>query len=223
MPGKYLEEKKIAAVGSVHIFTMPHISIVPAAAQAVDAEPTSATASLSPPSELTQATPEPALRTAQPASTPYVRITSSLRSKVRALRQHAAWSFRRIAGEVGIAVSTVFSICKAPSTPKKMKPGPLKLLNSPIRKQLVALATSSQQNRRLPLAEVAKLAEIQASPTLLREAFAQEGYHRRVAQARPYLSASTKEARLDWAYHYADWTRADWNKVIGVPKGFSLL
>ena len=148
----------------------------------------------------------------------YVTITSSLRSKVRALRHSAAWPFRRIANEVGIAVSTVYSICKAPTTPWKVKPGCPRLLNTPIRKQLITLATANQINRRLPLTEIANLAGIQASPTILRKAFAQEGYHRRVAQARPYLSAASKESRLDWAYHYADWTRTDWAKVIYCDK-----
>jgi len=119
---------------------------------------------------------------------------------------------------VGIAVSTVYNICKAPSTPRKVtKPALPKLLNSPIRKQLIALATSSQQNRHLQLTQVAKLAGIQASPTLLSKAFAQEGYHRSIAQARPYVSASTTEAQLDLAYCYADSTRTDWHKVIGMP------
>lgn len=52
-----------------------------------------------------------------------------------------------------------------------------------------------------------------ASVDVLRTAFATEGYHRRVARARPFLSIKAKEKRLDWAQHYADWTRADWHKV----------
>ena len=143
-----------------------------------------------------------------------VSITSSLRSKIRGLRTHASWSFRRIAREVGVAVSTVFSICKAPSTPTKVKPGRPKILSTPIRKRLIEIATSSQQNRRLPYSEVAALAGITAGPHQLRAAFASEGYHRRVARARPYLSQDIKDKRLDWAWHYADWTWTDWNKVI---------
>ena len=146
----------------------------------------------------------------------YVTITSSLHSKIRALRQSAAWSFRCIANEFGIAVSTVYSICKAPTTPRKVKLGRPKLLNTPMRKQLITLATANQTNRRLPLTEIANLAGIKASPTLLRQAFAQEGYHRRVARVRPYLSAEAKEKRVDWAHHYADWTRTDWAKVIAM-------
>ena len=74
--------------------------------------------------------------------------------------------------------------------------------------------TASQQNRRLPLAQVAEIADIASSAETLRDAFATEGYHRRVARVRPFLSPAAKTARLDWAYHYADWTQADWAKVI---------
>lgn len=42
----------------------------------------------------------------------YITITSSLRSKVRALHQSAAWPFRRIANEFGIAVCTVTVFAK---------------------------------------------------------------------------------------------------------------
>ena len=143
-----------------------------------------------------------------------VSITTSLRSKMRGLRTHASWSYRHIAREVDVAVSTVYSICKAPSTPKKVKPGRPKALSTPLHKRHIEIATSSQQNRQLPYAEVAALAGITAGPHPLRTAFESEGYHRRVAYSRPYLSQQSKEKRLDWAWHYADWTWADWNKVI---------
>ena len=143
-----------------------------------------------------------------------VAITASLRSKVRALREHAAWSFRRIAHEIGVATSTVFSICSSPITPQKPKPGRPKLLTTPIRKRLIDFATASQANRRLPLTEIAEQAGVQASIVTLRNAFSTEGYHRRIARVRPFLSTKTKATRLDWSHHYADWTRADWNKVI---------
>ena len=144
----------------------------------------------------------------------FVTITSSLRSKIRGLREHAAWSFRHIAQEVGIAVSTVYSICRAPATPQKEKIGRPKLITTPIRQLLVATATASQANRRLPLTQVAEIAEVQASGETLRDAFATEGYHRRIARVRPFLTPAAKIQRLDWAYHYADWTQADWHKVI---------
>jgi len=153
----------------------------------------------------------------QPASTGVTSqrtlISSSLRSKVRGLRNHAAWTFRHIAEEIGIAVSTIFTICQAPATSHKVKPGRPRILTSPIHKRLIDFATASQKNRRLPLREVAELAGVNASSDVLRTAFATEGYHRPVAQTRPFLSLNAKEKRFDWAEHYANWTRADWNKV----------
>jgi len=143
-----------------------------------------------------------------------VDITTSLRSKIRALHYHAGWTFRRIAHDIGVATSTVFSICSSPTTPKKQKPGRPKLLTTPIRKRLIEFATSSQANRRLPFTEVAEQAGVIASVETLHNAFSIEGYHRSIARARPFLSTKAKETRLDWAYHYADWTTADWNKVI---------
>jgi len=113
-----------------------------------------------------------------------------------------------------VATSTVFSICRSPTTPKKQKPGRPKLLTTPIRKRLIDFATSSQANRRLPFTEVAEQAGVIASVETLRNAFSIEGYHHRIARARPFLSTKAKETRLDWSYHYADSTPADWNKVI---------
>ena len=131
-------------------------------------------------------------------------ITTSLRSKIRGLRNHAEWTFRRIAQEVGVAVSTVYSICKTPATPRKVKLGRPKVLTTPIRKRLVDFATASQKNRRLSFTEVAELAGITADMRTLRVAFATEGYHRRIARSRLFLSLKSKEKRLDWAHHYAD-------------------
>ena len=96
-----------------------------------------------------------------------ISIASSLRSKIRGLSQHATWSFRHIAREVGIAVSTVYSICSAPETLQKKKMGRVKLLTTPIWKRLVATATASQQNRRLTLVQVAEIADIVASAETL--------------------------------------------------------
>jgi len=97
------------------------------------------------------------------ASYPTV-ITASLRSKIRALRNHAEWTFRRIAQEVGVDIShvTVVSICSAPAIPRKTKVGRPKVLIIPIPKRLVDFATASQKNSHLPYTEVAELAGVSA-------------------------------------------------------------
>jgi len=129
------------------------------------------------------------------------------------LRNHAQWTFHRIAQEVEVAVSTVFSICSAPATPRKTKVGRPKVLTTPIRKRLVDFATASQKNRRLPHREVAELAGVSADLRTLRTAFAAEGYHPTIDRSQLFLSLKAKEKRLHWAQHYADWTHNDWHKV----------
>ena len=133
-----------------------------------------------------------------------ISITSSLRSKVRPLCQHASWSFHHSAHMVGITVSTVYSICSTLVTPQKKRMGKQKLLTTPIRKRLVATATASQQHCCLLLLQMAEIANIVASSETLRDAIATEGYHRRVATVCLFLNSATTIACQDWAHHYAD-------------------
>lgn len=97
------------------------------------------------------------------------------------MRNHTTWTFRLIAEEIGIAITTVFSICRALATPQTIKPGRPKMLTIPICKRLINFTTTSQKNCHLPLREVAELAGVKASADVLRTAFATEGYHKRVA------------------------------------------
>lgn len=55
---------------------------------------------------------------------------------------------------------------------------------------------------------------IQASKQQLRTAFDIEGYHRRVARTKPYLSMLNKRYRLQWAKDHVFWTVQDWLRVI---------
>ena len=125
-----------------------------------------------------------------------VAITASLRSKVHAVREHAAWSFRRIVHEIGVATSTLFSICSSSITNQKPKSGQPKLLTTPIRKRLIDFATASQANRLLSLTEIAEQAGVQASIVTLRNAFSTEGYHRCIAWVRPFSLRRLREHGL---------------------------
>ena len=55
---------------------------------------------------------------------------------------------------------------------------------------------------------------VYASDRVLRAAFETEGYHRRIARAKPYLSAANKECRLTWAKEHENWNVQDWLRVI---------
>ncbi|PUU78255.1 hypothetical protein B9Z19DRAFT_910213, partial [Tuber borchii] len=97
------------------------------------------------------------------------------------LRFQAGWTYRRIAEDMGLSLTSVYRICESPATPKKRTGRPFSL-DTPTRQRLVTTATASAVNRRLSFTEIAKLCDIQASEKTLRKAFKMEGYGRRVAR-----------------------------------------
>jgi len=144
---------------------------------------------------------------------PYKHASYKTRCQVQALRFSAGWTYRRIAEDQNLAVSTVHDICHGPSTPRKTKGRPI-LLDTPTRCRLVAMATQSAEHRRMPLREVAALCDIEACDRTLRKAFAKEGYARRVARRKPLLDARQRQLRLDFALAHHEWTIEDWRRVI---------
>jgi len=57
-----------------------------------------------------------------------------------------------------------------------------------------ALVKESKKNRRLPLQELGKRVAPGLSPTVVRDALAEEGIHRRKARKVPYLTPKQKQA-----------------------------
>ena len=76
------------------------------------------------------------------------------------------------------------------------------------------MATSSAENRRKPLYDIAQLCGITASYGVLCKAFKEKGYFRRVARKKPFLDMRSKERRLEWCQAHRHWTVADWMRVI---------
>jgi len=115
-------------------------------------------------------------------------ISPTLRSKIRALKQLAGWTYRHISEATGVALTTVFRTCQ-PLVPHKgpSTRGRKQILGSKERKLLISVATEYAENRRKPLTEIAYLAGVSASEKTLRSSLACEGYHRRVARVKPYL------------------------------------
>lgn len=72
----------------------------------------------------------------------------------------------------------------------------------------------SASNRRLPLQHLAYLEDLHFVKITLRTALQKEGYSRRIARAKPLLSESQKERRLQWAYDYLEWSDRQWSRVI---------
>ena len=121
-------------------------------------------------------------------------ISPSMRAKIRALYHIANWPFRKIASVTGIALTTVYRVAKPPITPKRNRVrGRPFLLRTPQREKLIATATESAVNRRKPLTEIAHMAGIVACPVTLRRTMATEGYSRRIARKKPWLSPKNQQ------------------------------
>lgn len=142
-----------------------------------------------------------------------MQITLSLQAKIRSVRTFALWPFQCIAEAVQVPVSTVFAICAQPNTPLEHCSRRPYHLTHKDRKQLVAHATATQVNCCKPLTLVAEDHGIKGNECTLCRFFASEGYHRRIARARPFLAAKNKTACLCFARTIHDWTLSDWFKV----------
>jgi len=118
------------------------------------------------------------------------------RCAVQTLRFSAGWTYRRIAEDQQLSVSTIYEICQGPATPKKPK-GRSFSLNTPT--QLVATATMNAASRRMPLVEVAAACGFTACEKTLRKAFKMEGYSGRVARRKPFLDERKRGLRLAFA------------------------
>lgn len=92
-------------------------------------------------------TPEPPTRTPTTVK-PSLRteLSDSLYSKIRAFRTITLWPFHKIGSELGIPLTTVYTICQQPSTPSRPRVGRPRVLTTPIRQRLIQQATLSQEN-----------------------------------------------------------------------------
>ena len=131
------------------------------------------------------------------------------------MRAVALWPFRRISQEFNLLLSTVFSVCAQPNTPTTIRSGrPRALTEAQCQALILEHATASQANRRKSLFTIAEELNIRVNERTLCRVFTEQGYHRRVARAKPFLTISNKKARQQFSALYRDWTISDWNKVI---------
>jgi len=135
------------------------------------------------------------------------------RCQVQALRNSAGWTYAHIAEDQNLPLSTVWDICQAPATPTKRKGRPFSI-DSPTRGCLVATATHDAVHRQMPFVEIAALCGVEANERTLSKAFALEGYKRRKARKKVFLTEETKRKRLWFALARRHWTREDWRRVV---------
>lgn len=127
----------------------------------------------------------------------------------------AGMSTHRIATELGMTQSTVFTIWKnfqerGTTQPLKSSGRPPKL-NVRDKRMLGRILS---KNRRLPLAAIREKMHVKVSPTTLRKAMKSIGFSNRVAAKKPFLSKEHMARRLAFAKEHRHWTISDWKNVI---------
>ena len=101
------------------------------------------------------------------------------------------------------------------SSPPQPGCGRPRLITESDRVALVALATSDAEHRRMSWPAIAfeygsKVRDHKA----IRRAFADSGYNRRIAWAKPFINAGYRADRLAFALRYYDWDVATWMQVV---------
>ena len=106
--------------------------------------------------------------------------------QIQALKFIAGWTYSKIAETIELPLSTVFNVCLYPATSPRRK-SRVKI-STPIRKRLVSEATKNAESHCKIFREVATSIGLDFSRQALRHAFAKEGYHRRRARKKPFLT-----------------------------------
>jgi hypothetical protein len=147
----------------------------------------------------------PRRQNVNPNRIPNTHLTYRERCHIFSLHRFGSQNYTQIASSLRLPYTTVRSaIISYSETPRKPVGRPY-ILNTPIRKRLIARATINIYHRRMLLEEVAKLEGVQACRRTLVTAFEKEQYHRRVAIEKPLLTEAHKRDRLAWALVHRDW------------------
>ena len=135
------------------------------------------------------------------------------RCLVQALRFEPCWTYERIAENQGLGTTTVHDICHALATLRKRKGQPISL-DPEARRLLVTTATRDAEHRWMRYVDIADVCGIPCAETTLRRAFAMEGYHRRRAQKKLFLTDVEKAKHLRFALDDRGSSCEDWQRVI---------
>jgi hypothetical protein len=87
-------------------------------------------------------------------------------------------------------------------------------MDTPTRQRVVDFVTASKRGRRMPYCQVSIELHLFVSDTIIRNALAKEGYHRRVARKKPPISEKNRVLRLAWTHEHLNWTHEQWNLLL---------
>ncbi len=118
-----------------------------------------------------------------------------------------------IAAKMSFTPERVYYILKCPVSPRKRKGRP-PIFDKEKRQHLVKLIVESPENPQMAYFQLPLHVSLHACERTIRRALGTEGYHRRVARRKPYLSATNRAKRLLFAECYSDWDVEDWHAIF---------
>ncbi len=118
-----------------------------------------------------------------------------------------------IAAKMSFTPERVYYILKCPISPRKRKGRP-PIFDQEKRQRLVEFVVQSPENRQMAYFELPPHVSLHACERTIRKALGTEGYHRRVARRKPYLSAANRAKRLFFAESYKEWDVEDWHRIF---------
>ncbi|KAG0138304.1 hypothetical protein HOY82DRAFT_596617 [Tuber indicum] len=124
---------------------------------------------------------------------------------------HADQSGSSIEGEANVSFNDYIEWHDQEGTPT---PIARPIFTTPIKHLLINTATASAYNSHLPLAEVAKLADVKALKQSLRRHFQSDGYNHRIAHVKLFLTKRSKENILNWGIDFFNWDEDDFGDII---------
>ena len=145
-------------------------------------------------------------------------LTSYQKGQIVALHRYAHWSIDHISNTLSILKSSVYRICLQsehgdPITPPRPK-GRKAVCSTRKRRRLIDRLSTDSFHRRLRLDQISDLEGFDFCTRTLIIALAKEGYHRRIARKKPWLTDAHKAARLKWAQEHVNWSDRQWQNVV---------
>ena len=132
------------------------------------------------------------------------------------LHKHAHWPLQRIATAVnsskGVISRVIARIEAEPHTPQRVGRPPI--ITTRKRQRLIDKLATDAQSRRLRLDYLAHFEGIPGHLNTIRTALAKEGYYRRIARAKPWLTPKHMAARLEWCLEHVNWSDRQWLSVL---------
>ena len=141
-------------------------------------------------------------------------IPYSLRCTIKGLYRYPEEPVSRIAALVKQPYTTVHRIVHEAQTPTRGGYQNGLIYDSPIRHRLVDFIESNTWARRLTYSELSFHVGVPCSDSTVARYLKKEGFRRCVAQAKPWLTAAHRRARLAFALAYSHFQAKDWWRVM---------